>query len=147
MSTVRISLEEVVGYYDELEDPHSTINQKHPFVSVVVIALMAVLAGASGPTTIAQWAKYQEAFLLRVLDLPNGVPRKDVFRRVLSLFHPTAFSDLLLGQYPGLAYPGLALVAQESGRRGDRDQTAHLCRRWQDGAATIGRRALAHCIG
>jgi predicted transposase YbfD/YdcC len=91
MATVRITLEEVVGYFDELEDPRSTINQKHPFVSVVVIALMAVLAGASGPTTIAQWARYKEAFLLRVLDLPNGVPRKDVFRRVLSLLNPTAF--------------------------------------------------------
>jgi predicted transposase YbfD/YdcC len=91
MATVRIALEEVVGYFDELEDPRSTINQKHPFVSVVVIALMAVLAGASGPTTIAQWAKYKEAFLLRVLDLPNGVPRKDVFRRVLCLLNPTAF--------------------------------------------------------
>ena len=91
MATVRITLEEVVGYFDELEDPRSTINQKHPFVSVVVIALMAVLAGASGPTTIAQWAKYKEAFLLRVLDLPHGVPRKDVFRRVLSLLNPTAF--------------------------------------------------------
>ena len=91
MATVRITLEEVVGYFDELEDPRSTINQKHPFVSVVVIALMGVLAGASGPTTIAQWAKYKAAFLLRVLDLPNGVPRKDVFRRVLSLLHPTAF--------------------------------------------------------
>jgi len=91
MATVRITLEEVVGYFDELEDPRSTINQKHPFVSVVVIALMAVLAGASGPTTIAQWAKYKEAFLLRMLDLPNGVPRKDVFRRVLSLLKPAAF--------------------------------------------------------
>lgn len=29
------------------------INQKHPFVSIVVIALMGMLAGASGPTTIA----------------------------------------------------------------------------------------------
>jgi len=91
MAAVRMTLEEVVGYFDELEDPRSTINQKHPFVSVVIIALMAVLAGASGPTAIAQWAKYKEAFLLRALDLPNGVPRKDVFRRVLSLLNPTAF--------------------------------------------------------
>ena len=91
MATVRITLEEVVGYFDELEDPRSTINQKHPFVSVVVIALMAVLAGASGPTTIAQWAKHKEAFLLGVLNLPHGVPQKDVFRRVLSLLNPTAF--------------------------------------------------------
>ena len=91
MATIRMTLEEVVGYFDELEDPRNTINQKHPFISVVVISLMAILAGASGPTTIAQWAQYKEAFLRRVLDLPNGVPRKDVFRRVLSLLNPTAF--------------------------------------------------------
>ena len=91
MAAVCFTLEEVVGYFDELEDPRSTVNQKHPFVSVVVIALMAVLAGASGPTMIAQWAKYKEAFLRQVLDLPNGVPRKDVFRRMLSLLNPTAF--------------------------------------------------------
>ena len=91
MATVRISLEEIVSHFDKLEDPRSTINQKHPLVSVVVIALMAVLAGAVGPTSIAEWARCKEAFLLRVLHLPNGIPRKDVFRRVLSLLKPSAF--------------------------------------------------------
>jgi predicted transposase YbfD/YdcC len=91
MATVHIALEEVVAYFDELEDPRSTINQRHPLTSVVVIALMAVLAGASGPTSIAQWARHKEDFLLRTLDLPHGVPRKDVFRRVLSLLKPAAF--------------------------------------------------------
>ncbi len=91
MAAVRFALDEVVGYFDELEDPRSTINRTHPFASVVVIALMAVLAGASGPTTIAQWAEYKEEFLRIPLDLPNGVPRKDVFRRVLSLLRPDAF--------------------------------------------------------
>jgi predicted transposase YbfD/YdcC len=58
---------------------------------VVVIALLAVLAGAGGPTAIARWAALQEEFLLQVLDLPNGVPRKDVFRRVLMVLKPAAF--------------------------------------------------------
>jgi predicted transposase YbfD/YdcC len=58
---------------------------------VVVIALLAVLAGAGGPTAIARWAALKEAFLLQVLDLPNGVPRKDVFRRVLMALEPAAF--------------------------------------------------------
>lgn len=91
MATVRIALDEVLGYFDQLEDPRSEINQKHPLVSVVVIALMAVLAGSGGPTAIAEWAGDKRDFLSRVLDLPNGVPRKDVFRRVLSLIHPAAF--------------------------------------------------------
>src|SRR5436190_16327216 len=86
-----LSLDEVIGYFDELEDPRSTVNLQHPLVSVVVIALMAVLAGAGGPTAIARWAALKEEFLLQVLDLPNGVPRKDVFRRVLMTLKPAAF--------------------------------------------------------
>lgn len=86
-----VALDEVVGYFDELEDPRSDINQKHPLVSVVVIAMMAVLAGAGGPTAIAKWAKLKADLLLSVLPLPNGIPRKDVFRRVLSLLKPDAF--------------------------------------------------------
>jgi len=86
-----ISLDEVVVHFAELEDPRSTVNLQHPLVSVVVIALMAVLAGASGPTAIGKWAALKEEFLLNTLDLPNGIPRKDVFRRVLMTLRPGAF--------------------------------------------------------
>jgi predicted transposase YbfD/YdcC len=87
----RLSLDEVVLHFAELEDPRSTVNLQHPLVSVIVIALMAVLAGASGPTGIARWAAFKQEFLLSVLNLPNGVPRKDVFRRVLMALRPGAF--------------------------------------------------------
>src|SRR3974377_884117 len=87
----RASLDDVVLHFAELEDPRSTINLQHPLISVVVIALMAVLAGASGPTAIARWAALKEEFLLNALNLPNGIPRKDVFRRVLMTLRPGAF--------------------------------------------------------
>jgi predicted transposase YbfD/YdcC len=86
-----ISLDEVVLHFAELEDPRSAVNLQHPLISVVVIALMAVLAGASGPTAIGKWAALKEEFLLNTLDLPNGIPRKDVFRRVLMTLRPGAF--------------------------------------------------------
>jgi len=87
----RFSLNEVVLHFAELEDPRSAVNLQHPLVSVVVIAMMAVLAGAGGPTAIATWAALKKEFLLNALDLPNGVPRKDVFRRVLMALKPGAF--------------------------------------------------------
>ncbi|MBV8265941.1 MAG: ISAs1 family transposase [Planctomycetaceae bacterium] len=87
----RIGLDEVVAHFQELEDPRSTINQRHPLASVVVIALLAVLAGAGGPTAIARWAMLKREFLSQVLDLPNGIPGKDVFRRVLMALKPSAF--------------------------------------------------------
>jgi len=58
---------------------------------VVVIAIMAVLAGAGGPTAIAKWAVMKEELLLRLLPLPHGIPRKDVYRRVLATLKPEAF--------------------------------------------------------
>ena len=91
MAQIQVRLDEVVGYFDELEEPRSTVNLKHPLVSVVVIAMMAVLAGAGGPTAIAKWAACKQALLLGVLSLPNGIPRKDVFRRVLASLQPGAF--------------------------------------------------------
>ena len=87
----RIGLDEVVRHFEELEDPRCEVNLRHPLVSVIVIALLAVLAGAGGPTAIARWALLRQEFLLQVLDLPNGIPRKDVFRRVLMAVRPAAF--------------------------------------------------------
>jgi predicted transposase YbfD/YdcC len=87
----RVGLDEVIAYFDTLEDPRETTNRKHPLVSVVIIAMMAVLSGAGGPTAIAKWAALKAEFLSSVLPLPHGVPRKDVFRRVLGLLQPAAF--------------------------------------------------------
>jgi predicted transposase YbfD/YdcC len=87
----RVCLDEIVGYFDDLEDPRDTVNRKHPLVSVVVIAMMAVLSGAGGPTAIAKWAALKAEFLTGVLPLPHGIPGKDVFRRVLGLLRPAAF--------------------------------------------------------
>jgi predicted transposase YbfD/YdcC len=87
----RIRVEEIIPYFESLEDPRSEINQRHPLESVLVISLLAVLALAKGPTAIAAWANDKKSFLLPLLPLPNGIPQKDVFRRVLSGLKPEAF--------------------------------------------------------
>ncbi len=90
-STARIDIEEVLEHFSHLEDPRSSINRQHPLTSVVVIAIMAILAGANGPTAITKWAKIKQAFLENWLPLPHGIPSKDVFRRVLMALNPAAF--------------------------------------------------------
>ena len=107
----RIGLDEVVRHFEELEDPRSSVNRKHPLVSVVVIAIMAVLAGANGPTAIARWAALKEEFLVTALDLPEGVPGKDVFRRVLMALQPAAFQKCFVGWLESLR----AAAAEASG--------------------------------
>ena len=109
----RIALDEVVLHFAELEDPRSTVNLQHPLVSVVVIAMMAVPAGAGGPTAIARWAAFKEEFLLDVLNLPNGVPRKDVFRRVLMTLKPGAFQACFVNWLTSLRAKAVAATGVE----------------------------------
>ena len=91
MVSTRSTLDEIVESFSTLEDPRSHINRRHPLPSILVIAVLAVLAGAAGPTAIARWAKFKEDLLTGLLDLPHGIPGKDVFRRVLMMLKPEAF--------------------------------------------------------
>lgn len=90
-SRTTVDLSEVVAHFETLEDPRSTINLLHPLPSVVTISLMAVLAGADGPTGIHKWAVAKEDLLLKSLNLPHGLPSKDVIRRVLCALKVEAF--------------------------------------------------------
>ena len=92
-SNVSIGLNEIVCHFEELEDPRSTINRLHPLPSVLTISLMGVLAGADGPTGISKWAIAKEHLLLQALDLPHGIPSRDVIRRVLSAVKVDAFQS------------------------------------------------------
>ncbi len=71
-------------------------------VRVLVLALLTVLAGANGPTAIASWALIKVELLTKVLPLPNGVPRKDVFRRVLSALQAGTFPVCFVNGLPSL---------------------------------------------
>lgn len=129
----RIHVEEIVPYFESLEDPRSEINRQHPLASVIVIALMAVLAQAKGPTAIAAWANDKKNFLLPLLPLPNGIPQKDVYRRVLQALKPEAFqacfADWLTclrtraaqasaGEQPVLAVDGKTLRRSHDSKKG-----------------------------
>ena len=131
MADIRqVSLAEVVQHFEPLEDPRSHVNLRHPLVSVVVIALMAILAGANGPTAIAKWALLKQEFLCGTLHLPHGIPGKDVFRRVLLLLQPAAFQAcfanwlrslrLTAADQAGVAQPVLSVDGKEARRSHDR---------------------------
>lgn len=129
---IRIVMDEVLCHFAELEDPRSEVNRLHPLVSVVVIAILGVLAGAGGPTSIAKWALTKEDLLLRYLPLPHGVPRKDVFRRVLAALQPEAFQACFVGwlealrtvaaAVTGIEQPVLAIDGKTLRRSHDRSQ-------------------------
>lgn len=110
---IHIDLDQVVTHFENLEDPRSNVNLRHPLVSVIVIALMGVLAGCNGPSAIAEWAEQKEDFLLQALSLPHGLPKKDVFRRVLSALKPEAFQACFVNWLQTLKQTAMAETGVE----------------------------------
>lgn len=129
---IRVTVGDVTQYFEDLQDPRSPINRRHPLTSVIVIAVLAVLAGAEGPTAIAVWANEKKDYLRSLLDLPHGIPQKDVFRRVLSALKPEAFRqcfvrwlESLRAQAAGTSavkQPVLAVDGKTSRRSHDRSK-------------------------
>jgi predicted transposase YbfD/YdcC len=98
-------------HFASLTDPRSfhAPNQRHELIDILVIAVCAVICGAEGWEDIEEYGKAQADWFAEVLDLPNGIPGHDTFRRVLSRLYPdeltecfiswtTALSDLSGGE-------------------------------------------------
>lgn len=83
----------IVEHFEELPDPRETVNRLHLLVDVIVLSICGVLAGADGPSGIAEWARLNQEWLVKYLKLPNGIPSHDTIGRVLQALDPRAFQE------------------------------------------------------
>ena len=71
-------------------------NFRHPLLSILVISVLAVLSGADNVEEMAVFGQQKQAVLARHLDLPNGVPTAETFRRVFEHLDAAAFNAAFL---------------------------------------------------
>ncbi len=86
-----MSIEKLGQYLVAVEDPRCSGKVEHRLVEVLVIAVCAVIACAESWDDIALYGRSKLAWLRTFLDLPNGIPSHDTFRRVFMLIDPDAF--------------------------------------------------------
>ena len=65
----------------------------HPLMSILLIAVCAVICDADGWTGIARWGEAKKEWLSTFLELPYGVPSHNTFRRVFSIIGPDALAE------------------------------------------------------
>ena len=83
-------------HFADLEDPRQAINQKHPLMNLIVIAVCAVICGADSFTEMEEFGKQRKSWLARFLDLSNGIPSHDTFNHFFARLKPQAFERCLL---------------------------------------------------
>lgn len=83
-------------HFAGLQDHRGRQGVEHPFLSIVMIAILAVIGGASGWEDIETYGESHEAWLSTLLSLPNGVPKADTYRRLFERMNPDALERCFL---------------------------------------------------
>lgn len=86
----------LAAHFAALEDPRRTYLNAHPLLTIITIALCAVIAGAESWTDVEAFGKSKERWLSRFLDVGNGIPSHDTFGRVFAQLDPEQFQACFL---------------------------------------------------
>lgn len=87
------NVDSILDEFRDLKDPRSHVNRRHLLGDLIVICIMAVVAGADGPHAIGTWAENNEDWLKKRLKLPHGIPSHDTIGRLLATLKPSAFQS------------------------------------------------------
>jgi len=110
-------------HFASLEDPRVERTKLHPLLSIVTIALCAVISGAETWDDIAEFGMTKAEWLKTFLDLPNGIPSHDTFNRVFQAIDPKQFQACFLSWTRSVSTVLSGLVALDGKcLRGSRDK-------------------------
>jgi len=77
-------------------------NLRHPLVDLLVVGFCGVLCGCDDFVELETFGRKKEAFFRRFLELPEGIPSHDTFRRVFQAVCPQALQRCLIQWLQGL---------------------------------------------
>ena len=82
---------------EQLADPRrmSHGNIRHSLEAIVVIGLCTVMCGGEGFEAMELIGNARKSYFESFLELPNGIPSADTFRRVFGLLDPKGLSKCL----------------------------------------------------
>ena len=78
-------------YFENLDDPRSKRNQRHPFITLIGTSLLAALAGIDSFSGIQDFVEMHLEALEEYFDFPHGVPSHDTYQRLWDELSPSQF--------------------------------------------------------
>ena len=92
----------LVAALEGVPDPRRQCrNLRHRLVDVLVIGFCAVLCNCDDFVEIEEFGRAKKDFFRRFLELPNGIPSHDTFRRVFQAICPQALQACLISWLQG----------------------------------------------
>ncbi len=82
----------ILRFFEDVPDPRVECTRLHSLMDVLVVALLTMICVGEGRENMEESGEAKEEWLKTFLDLPNGIPSADTFRRVVSAIAPAAFN-------------------------------------------------------
>ena len=83
-------------HLSRIEDPRVERTKRHKLIEILVIAVLATICAAGSYPDIEEFGIDKEEWLRTFLELPNGIPSHDTFRRVFILIKMKEFQEVFL---------------------------------------------------
>lgn len=93
----------ILGFFEQVEDPRVERTRLHPLPNILVIALLAMICVGEGWEDMEEFGHAKQDWLATFLDLRNGIPSADTFRRVLSAIDPAQFNACFIAWVQALS--------------------------------------------
>jgi hypothetical protein len=125
-----------LDHFAALSDPRVERSREHPLLSIVGVALCAILGGADDWVAVERFGNAKLDWFRRFLELPNGIPSHDTFGRVFARLDPQQFEAAFRDWVTALSerLPGQVAIDGKT-LKGSRDDAAgvkalHLVSAW-----------------
>ncbi|MGB5768603.1 MAG: ISAs1 family transposase [Crocosphaera sp.] len=143
--SVREIQNNLLGYIEEIEDPRVARTKKHLLKDILALqphsrsetAILAVIGGAEGWEDMENYGIAKEQWLSEFLELPNGIPSDDTFRRVFERIEPESLEKCLeqwiqtiMGSLKGEIIPIDGKTLRGSYDRNQGQSALHLVTAW-----------------
>ena len=86
----------ILAYLGDLADPRIERCKRHQLIDILAIGICAVICGADSFVEMEEFGRAKREWFETFLDLENGIPSHDTFRRVFGKLKPAEFQRCFL---------------------------------------------------
>lgn len=93
-----MNIEELKEGIKNISEPRRTGygNIRHKLEDIIIIGLCTIICGGEDFADMEAFGKSRQEYMAKFLELPNGIPDSDTFRRVFEKLNPSELSSCLI---------------------------------------------------